>query len=83
MIAALVFRPHQRDDPKYVRSVFIRRGLAEEWQVFDPVLKDREPAIDTTNNEYRIGDGQSRWSELPVDTPDDALNLIIGAVPNK
>lgn len=53
----------------------LRRDTAENWHlsaanstdeaVFRP-LQPGEPGFDTTNNEMRIGDGLSRWDDLPV-----------------
>lgn len=42
----------------------LRRDTAANWAAEDPVLQLGEPGYDTTNNELRIGDGTSPWSEL-------------------
>jgi hypothetical protein len=43
-----------------------RRSSAAEWARVDPVLRAWELGLDTTDGTSRIGDGYSRWSDLPV-----------------
>lgn len=54
-----------------------RRAEAESWESINPVLALDEPGLDLTNNQVRIGDGVTRWSLLPVATPEDALNWML------
>jgi hypothetical protein len=42
----------------------LRRDTAANWTENDPVLALGEAGYDTTNNELRVGDGTSVWSEL-------------------
>lgn len=42
----------------------LRRDTADNWQAIDPVLADGEAGYDKSNNEIRVGDGVSSWSEL-------------------
>ncbi len=49
-------------------QIQIRRGTASEWTSADPVLMEGEMGIDTTNNQFRIGDGSTEWSDLGVAT---------------
>lgn len=43
----------------------IRRGTAAEWAASTYVLRLGEPALDTTNNIVRYGDGERLWKDLP------------------
>lgn len=43
----------------------IRRDTAESWAEIDPVLDELEPALDTTNDIMKLGDGVHTWKELP------------------
>ena len=42
-----------------------RRGLEREWIEIDPVLLSGEPAYSTDTGGLKIGNGESKWSELP------------------
>ena len=42
----------------------LRRDTAANWADANPVLALGEPGYDTTNNELRIGDGTTAWSDL-------------------
>ena len=42
----------------------LRRDTAANWLSNDPILALGEAGYDTTNNELRVGDGVSVWSEL-------------------
>ena len=45
----------------------VRHGSVEDWEEFDPVLRERELVIgyDGDLTGYKLGDGRSRWSDLP------------------
>jgi hypothetical protein len=43
-----------------------RQGTASEWSSTNPVLSVGEPGFDTTNNQVRIGDGISSWTNLSI-----------------
>ena len=45
-----------------------RRATEPEWIERDPILRDGEPALSTDLNKFKIGDGKSKWSELPYQT---------------
>ncbi len=47
-------------------KIQIRRGTATEWTNENPVLMIGEMGIDTTNNQFRIGDGTNNWDDLPI-----------------
>jgi hypothetical protein len=44
----------------------LRRGTEAEWLTEDPVLMEGEVGVDTTNDQFRIGDGVNNWDDLPV-----------------
>lgn len=47
------------------KKLQIRRGTATEWSTHDPVLSSGELGYDTTNKNFKVGDGATIWSELP------------------
>lgn len=46
-------------------TIRLRRGTAAQWQAVNPVLLQGEPGVDTTTGALRIGNGVSRWLDLP------------------
>ena len=44
--------------------ISFRKGTTAEWLASDPVLMAAEPAVDTTENKLKIGNGTDKWSEL-------------------
>jgi hypothetical protein len=44
--------------------ISFRKGTTAEWLASDPVLMSAEPAVDTTENKLKIGNGTDKWSEL-------------------
>ena len=44
--------------------ISFRKGTTAEWSASDPILMEAEPSVDTTVNKFKIGDGESRWSQL-------------------
>lgn len=42
-----------------------RRGSKSEWESINPILRDGEPGLDTTSRKTKIGDGITRWKDLP------------------
>lgn len=49
-----------------VKTVFqFRRATTDEWEIVNPILREGEPAYDITAKKHKIGDGKSKWSELP------------------
>lgn len=48
------------------KNLQIRRGTNADFNDKDPVLKAGEPAIAMDTQFLKIGDGTSRWSELPT-----------------
>jgi hypothetical protein len=43
----------------------LRRGTSVDWASKNPVLGSGEPGYETDTHLLKIGDGTSRWSELP------------------
>lgn len=49
-----------------VKTVFqFRRATTDEWESVNPILREGEPAYDITAKKHKIGDGKSKWNELP------------------
>jgi Major tropism determinant N-terminal domain len=42
-----------------------RRGTAQRWGAFNPVLAAGEMGIESDTNQFKIGDGVTSWSNLP------------------
>ena len=42
----------------------IRKGEDSEWQNINPVLASGEPGYNLSNNNLKIGDGQTDWNNL-------------------
>lgn len=47
------------------KKIQIRRGSAADWELHDPTLSSGELGYDTTNKNFKVGDGSTIWSELP------------------
>jgi len=58
-------------------KIQLRRGTAAEWTGANPVLMAGEVGVDTTNNNYRIGDGTTNWDDLPIATGEAAPEVKI------
>lgn len=46
-------------------TILLRRDTAAQWASSNPILARGEPAYATDTRELRIGNGTSRWSDLP------------------
>ena len=42
-----------------------RRDTTANWTLNNPILADGELVIDTTLNQFKIGNGSSHWIDLP------------------
>jgi hypothetical protein len=68
-------------------QILLRGGTSAEWAASNPVLAERELAIDTTLKRVKVGDGQNAWSALPwvmIDAADvarleAAADALVGA----
>ncbi len=47
-------------------QIQIRNDTAANWSSANPVLMVGEMGVDTTNDQFRIGDGSTNWDDLPV-----------------
>lgn len=41
-----------------------RRGMAEQWNIANPILAEGEIGLEIDTNRFKIGNGSSRWSAL-------------------
>lgn len=58
-------------------KIRVRSGTSEEWAAKDPVLLLAEPGYDSTTRTLKIGDGASKWSELPVTVTTDQIDAAV------
>ena len=42
-----------------------RRATSTEWQTVNPVLAEGEPGFEIDTGRFKIGDGTTRWNDLP------------------
>lgn len=57
-----------------------RRGTAAQWTTANPVLLDGEPGRETDTGKWKIGDGVTRYNDLPYQAGDEAaLSAMIAA----
>ena len=47
-------------------NIQIRNDTAANWSSANPILMVGEMGVDTTNDQFRIGDGTNNWNDLPV-----------------
>ena len=63
------------------KKIQIRRGTATSWTTFDPVLSSGELGYDTTNKNFKVGDGTTTWSALDYTYATEAyLDNLIGDI---
>ena len=43
----------------------LRRGSSSEWYFVNPVIADGEIALESDTHKYKVGDGVTRWNQLP------------------
>lgn len=68
---------------KRVKTIFqVRRALSEEWNQVNPILRVGEPGFAIDTYELKIGNGVSRWKELPVSGSSGSTSGLYVA-PNK
>ncbi len=63
---------------EYSHLIQLRSGTAEEWALEDPIIRRDEVVYDRTANSIKIGNGTSRFSELPYVNAGGILNDING-----
>ena len=59
-------------------NIQLRRGTSEEWTSANPILMEGEVGVDTTNDNFRIGDGATNWDDLPVATGEPGEDGLTG-----
>jgi hypothetical protein len=45
--------------------ILLRRDLSQNWNYNDPVLMSGEPGYEMDTRKFKMGDGQTPWSQLP------------------
>jgi hypothetical protein len=63
----------------------LRRGLAVQWSLTDPILNDGEPGVESDTGNLKLGDGIHIWTDLPYvpgeDLVDSKIAEAIAAIP--
>lgn len=50
---------------KVMKAILIqKKDTAENWEKFNPILKEGEFGYDITNKRYKMGDGVTEWKSL-------------------
>lgn len=45
-----------------------KRGTSVEWSALNPLLAEGEPGYETDSHRTKVGDGVTRWNQLPYST---------------
>ena len=56
-------------------TIRIRRGTAAEWTSRNPVLGDGEPGLEKDTGRQKVGNGVSRWVDLPYAEPNSPADI--------
>jgi hypothetical protein len=56
----------------------VRRGTNTEWNTTDPILNEGEFGYSTTDSQFKIGDGETIWSELTYVPSETTLGSSLG-----
>lgn len=55
----------------------LRRARSDQWTSTNPVLKIREPAIETDTGKFKIGNGVTAWNDLAYfANEEEFINII-------
>lgn len=57
--------------------IVIRNDIAENWKTANPVLLKGELGLETDTNKFKIGDGTSKWNDLPYSPEIDASAVTL------
>lgn len=57
-----------------VYTIQLRHDESVDWDVQNPILKAGEPGFEQDTNKLKLGDGLTRWNELPYIEGDDTSN---------
>ncbi|WP_062527356.1 GDSL-type esterase/lipase family protein [Demequina rhizosphaerae] len=58
-------------------TILLRRGTWAEWQAANPVLKSGEPGYELDTGRFRVGDGSTRFVNLPAFLNSDDIDARI------
>jgi hypothetical protein len=50
-------------------AIKFRRGSSSIWAFRNPILAGGEPGFETDTGKLKVGDGFTKWSELPYFVP--------------
>ena len=56
----------------------VRRGTNTQWNNADPILNEGEFGYSTTDSQFKIGDGETIWSELTYVPSESSLGSSLG-----
>jgi hypothetical protein len=56
----------------------VRRGTNTQWSTTDPILNEGEFGYSTTDSQFKIGDGETIWSELTYVPSESSLGSSLG-----
>jgi hypothetical protein len=56
----------------------VRRGTNTQWNTTDPILNEGEFGYSTTDSQFKIGDGETIWSELTYVPSESSLGSSLG-----
>ena len=62
-----------------VDRYFVRRGTPGEWATKNPILRSGEQGLELITRHYKIGDGLTRWNDLPYYLDWDQTRAYIDA----
>lgn len=54
-----------------------RRGTPSRWADKNPILEAGEPGLEIGTGKYKIGDGLTRWNDLPYFINEDQVTELI------
>ena len=55
-----------------------KRGLSSEWINKNPILDSGEPGYEEDTGNFKVGDGTSRWNDLPYFTGTQGIQGVTG-----
>lgn len=61
-------------------TIKFRRGTAASWTTANPILRPGEPGHETDTGRYKIGDGFTRWLDLPAFLNEEAVRAMLSGV---
>lgn len=66
---------------RIIKTTFqLRRGLAQDWTLENPLLMAGEPGFEIDTNKLKIGTGLARWNDLEYLTANAAEKTSIDAI---